>query len=124
MNKEKVEYFIVRPSINTFGGIKVTKETEFETYNEDKTVHQTMKDLVLTTEVTKESEYAGIKSREESKLVTEVPEGTVIVWSEETGYIIPNYVMVKPEEAVAMLKNIEEVTKPIEEGTAKAIAEE
>ena len=118
---EKVEYFIVRPSVKTFGGIKVTRETKFDTYNEDKSVHQTMKDLVLTTEVTKESEYAGIKSKEESKLVTEIPEGTVIVWSEETGYIIPNYSMVKPEEAVEMLKNVEDVTKPIEEGTKKAI---
>lgn len=118
---EKVEYYVVRPSIKTFGGIKVTKDTEFDTYNEDKTVHQTMKDLKLTTEITRESEYAGIKSKEESKLVTEVPEGTVIIWGEDTGYIIPNYVMVKPEEAVDILKNIEDVTKPIEEGTKKSI---
>ncbi len=118
---EKTEYFVVKPSVKTFGGIKVTKETEFETYNEDKSVYQTMKDLVLTTEVKRENEYAGIKSKEESKLVTEVPEGTVIVWGEDTGYIIPNYVMVKPEEAVEMLKTIEDVTKPIEEGTKKAI---
>ena len=117
---ENVEYFVVKPSTKTFGGIRVTKETEFETYNEDKTVHQTMKDLVLTTIVTRESEYNGIKSKEESKLVTEVPEGTVIVWGEDTGYIIPNYVMVKPEEAAVMLKTIEDITKPIEEGTKNA----
>jgi len=118
---EKVEYYVVKPSIKLFGGIKVTKETEFEVYNDDQTVHQTMKDLVLTTEVTRESEYNGIKSKEDSKLVTEVPEGTVIIWGEDTGYIIPNYVMVRPEEAVEVLSNIEEVTKPIEEGTKKAI---
>lgn len=117
---EKVEYFVVKPSTKTFGGIRVNKETEFETYNEDKTVHQTMKDLVLTTEIIKESEYAGIKSKEESKLITEVPEGTVIIWDEETGYIVPNYVMVRPEEAVDMLKQVEDITKPIEEGTEKA----
>lgn len=115
MNKENVEYFVVRPSVKTFGGIKVTKETAFETYNDDKSVYQTMKDLVLTTIVKRESEYAGIKSTEESKLTTEVPEGTVIVWGEDTGYIIPNYVMVKPEEAAEMLKQVENITKPIEE---------
>ena len=66
---EKVEYFVVNPSIKTFGGIKVTKETNFDTYNDDKTVHQTMKDLVLVTEITRESEYKGIKVKEESKNV-------------------------------------------------------
>ena len=117
---ENVEYFVVKPSVKTFGGIRVTKETEFETYNDDKTVHQTMKNLVLTTELKRESEYAGIKSKEESKLVTEVPEGTIIIWGEDTGYIVPNYVMARPEEAVEMLKNIEDITKPIEEGTKNA----
>lgn len=121
---ENVEYFVVKPSVKLFGGIKVDKNTEFETYNEDKTVKQTMKDLVLTTEVTRESEYNGIKQREESKLVTDVPEGTVIVWGEDTGYIIPNYVMVKPEEATEMLKELNNVTSPIEEGTKKAIEKE
>lgn len=121
---EKVEYYVVQPSTRLFGGIKVDKDTEFDVYNDDQTVHQTMKGLVLTTELTKESEYAGIKSKEESKLVTEVPEGTVIVWDEETGYIIPNYHMVRPEEAVKMLENIEGITKPIEEGTKKALKEE
>lgn len=121
MKKENVEYFVVKPSTQLFGGIKVNKETEFDVYNDDKTVHQTMKDLVLTTEITKESEYAGIKSKEESKLTTEIPEGTVIVWSEETGYIIPNYVMVRPEEGVEMMQSIVGITKPIEEGTKKAI---
>ena len=52
---EKVEYFVVAPSTKLFGGIRVDKETEFETYNDDQTVHQILKDLVLTTEVKKES---------------------------------------------------------------------
>ena len=118
---EKVEYYVVQPSTKLFGGIKIDKNTEFEVYNDDQTVHQTMKNLVLTTELTKESEYAGIKSKEESKLVTEVPEGIVLVWDEETGYIIPNYHMVRPEEAIKILENVEGITKPIEEGTKKAI---
>ena len=117
---ENVQYYVVNPSTKLFGGIKVTKDTEFEVYNDDQTVHQTMKDLVLITEVTRESEYNNIKSKEESKLTTEVPEGTVLIWGEDTGYIIPNYVMVRPEEAVKVLENIEGITKPIEAGTKKA----
>lgn len=112
---EKVEYFIVNPSVKLFGGIRVTKETTFETYNDDKTVHQTLENLVLRTEVQKKSEYNGIKMTEESVLTTEVPEGTVLVWSEETGYIIPNYKMVKVEEAIEALKQIDNITTPIEE---------
>lgn len=111
----KLEYFVVKPSIKTFGGIRVTKETEFETYNDDETIHQTMKDLVLTTEIKKETEFNGIKSTENSSMTTTMPEGTIIVWSEETGYIIPNYSMVTPKEAVEILSKIEEITTPIVE---------
>lgn len=112
---EKVEYFVVQPSIKTFGGIRVDKETAFETYNDDKTVHQTMKDLVLTTEIKRESEYNGMTMKEESKLETTVPEGTVLIWGEDTGYIVPNYHMVKVEEAIKSLEQVRDITVPIEE---------
>ena len=112
---EKVEYFVVQPSVKLFGGIRVTKETEFETYNDDKTVHQTLKNLVLKTEVKRESEYLDMKSKEESKLTTKLKEGAVIIWSDETGYIVPNYNMVKVEEAIEMYNKIKDITKPIEE---------
>lgn len=112
---EKVEYFVVAPSSKLFGGIKVTKETEFETWNDDKTVHQTMKDLVLTTEITRESDYNGIKSKEESKMTVELPEGIVLIWGEQEGYIVPNYHMVKIDEAIEMLNKANDITKPIEE---------
>lgn len=121
---EKVQYYVVQPSTRLFGGIKVDKDTQFDTYNDDKTVHQVFRNGKLTTHIKKETEYNGIKSVETSKLVTEVPEGIVLIWDEETGYIIPNYHMVRPEEAVKMLENIEGITKPIEEGTKKAIKEE
>ena len=121
---EKVEYYVVQPSTRLFGGIKVDKNTQFDTYNDDKTVHQVFRNGKLTTHIKKETEYNGIKSVETSKLVTEVPEGIVLVWDEQTGYIIPNYHMVRPEEAVKILENIEGITKPIEEGTQKAIKEE
>lgn len=116
---EKPEYFVVKPSVKLFGGIKVDKETEFDVYNDDKSVHQTMKDLKLITEVSRESEYNGIKSKEESKLTTEIPEGTVIIWGEDTGYIIPNYHMVKVEDAIKSLEQIKDITEPIEKKEGK-----
>lgn len=118
---EKVEYYVVSPSTKLFGGIKVDKNTQFDTYNDDKTVHQTFRKGKLTTHIKRESNYNGIKSLEASNLVTEVPEGIILLWDEQNGYIIPNYHMVKVSEAIKTLKDVENVTKPIEEGTRKAI---
>ncbi len=121
---EKVEYYVVSPSTKLFGGIKVDKNTQFDTYNDDKSVHQTFRNGKLTTHIKRESNYNGIKSVETSNLVTEVPEGIVLLWDEQNGYIIPNYHMVKVSDAIETLKGVENVTKPIEEGTKKAIENE
>lgn len=121
---EKVEYYVVSPSTKLFGGIKVDKNTKFDTYNDGKTVHQTFRNGKLTTHIKRESNYNGIKSVETSKLETEVPEGIVLLWDEQNGYIIPNYHMVKVSEAIETLKGVEDITKPIEEGTKKAIENE
>lgn len=123
---EKVRYYIMKPNLRLFGGIEVTKDTEFECYNDDKTVHQTLKDLVLTTEIVKESNYRDDKgkeyhSKEESKLVTDVAEGTILIWNEQIGYTILGSDMVTLDEGVSMLKKMRKVTHPIEVGTKKAI---
>lgn len=110
---EKPEYFIVNPSIQLFGGVEVKKDTKFETYNGDKTVHQTLKNLVLTTEIKRKSEYNGIKSTEESKMTTELPEHTILVWGEQEGYIVPNYQMVRPNDAVNIFKKLTRTTREI-----------
>lgn len=112
---EKPEYFIVKPSVKTFGGIRVTKDTDFDIYNDDKTVHQILKDFKLTTEIKKEYEYKGLKMKEESKVETEIPEGMILIYSEETGYVISEYPMVKAEEAIEALEKLKDITKPIEE---------
>lgn len=121
---EKVEYYVVSPSTKLFGGIKVDKNTQFDTYNDDKSVHQTFRNGKLTTHIKRKSNYNGIKSVETSNLVTEVPEGIVLLWDEQNGYIIPNYHMVKVSEAIKTLQGVENVTKPIEDGTKKAIENE
>lgn len=102
---ENVERFIVRPSIKLFGGVKVTKETEFVTENTDKTVKQTFKNLILTTHLKKEfnDQY---KTKEESELTVAVPEGTILLWREDSGYIIPNYEMVSVDEAIESLEQL------------------
>jgi hypothetical protein len=121
---EKPEYFIVNPSIKLFGGIEVKKDTEFDTYNSDKTVHQTLKDLVLTTEIKRESDYNGIKSVEESKMTTELPEHTILVWGEQEGYIVPNYQMVRPSDAVKIFKKLDKTTREIVSNNNKVLEKE
>ena len=103
------ELFIVRPSLKQHYGRTVTKEMEFDEYTEDKSVHQTLKDLVFTTEVHRETEFNGIKNIEDSKSVSEIPEGTILIWNELEGYIIPNvavYKMKDLEDEIIEVKRI------------------
>lgn len=108
------ELFIVRPSLKQHYGRTVTKEMEFDEYTEDKTVHQTLKDLVLTTEIKKENEYEGVKSTENSVLTQDLPEGTILIWNELEGYIIPNVAVYKMKD---LEEEIEEVKKIYKDNT-------
>ena len=105
------ELFIVRPSLKQYYGRTLTKEMEFDEWTDDKTVHQTLKDLVLTTEVKKEREFNDIKMTEESKLIQEIPEGRILLWTEEEGYIIPNYPMYKVNDLIKEIDEIKEIYK-------------
>ena len=105
------ELFIVKPSLRQHYGRTITKETEFDEYNEDKSVHQTLKNLVLTTEVKKENEYNNVKSTEESKLTQELPEGIVLIWNEIDGYIIPNVPVYKMKDLEEEIKEIKKIYK-------------
>ena len=105
------ELFIVKPSLKQYYGRTVTKDMEFDEWTDDKAVHQVLKDLVLTTEVNKKSEFNNIKMKEKSKLTQELPEGSVLIWTEEEGYIIPNYPMYKLNSLIEDIEQIKEIYK-------------
>ena len=105
------ELFIVRPSLKQHYGRTITKDTEFDEYTEDKTVHQTLKDLVLITEIKRENEYNNIKSTENSVLTQEIPEGTILIWNELDGYIIPNVAVYKIKDLEKEIKEIKDIYK-------------
>ena len=84
------ELFTIAPNLKQYYGRTVTKDMEFDEYTDDKSVHQTLKNLVLKTEIKKESEFEGIKSTEKSTLTQELPEGAILIWNEQQGYILPN----------------------------------
>ena len=73
------ELFIIAANLKQFYGRTVTKDMTFDETTENGKVHQTLKDLVLTTEVTDEQVTNNIVSKEESKLTQELPEGTVLI---------------------------------------------
>ena len=105
------ELFIVKPSLKQYYGRTLTKEMEFDEWTDDKSVHQTLKDLVLTTEVNKEREYNDIKSKEESKLIQTFPEGTILIWTEEEGYIYPNHPMYTVKDLIDEIEEVKEIYK-------------
>lgn len=110
---EKHELFTIKPSLHQYYGRTVTKDMEFDEYTDDKTVHQTLKNLLLTTEINKESEYNGVKSTEKSILTQELPEGIILIWNEQQGYIIPDREVYKLKDLKEEIKQVEEIYKGV-----------
>ena len=105
------ELFTIRPSLRQYYGRTIKKDTEFDEYTEGKKVHQTLKNLLLTTEIKRETEFEGVKSTEHSVLTQELPEGIVLIWNETEGYIIPNREMYKLDDLKEEIKQIEDIYK-------------
>lgn len=105
------ELFIVKPSLKQYYGRTLTKDMEFDEWTDDKSIHQTLKDLTLTTIVNKEREINDFKSKEESKLIQTFTEGTILIWTEEEGYIYPNYPMYKVKDLVNEIEEIKDIYK-------------
>lgn len=110
---EKNELFTIRPSLHQYYGRTVTKEMEFDESTDDKSVHQTLKNLVLTTEINRKSEYEGVVSTEKSTLTQELPEGTVLIWNEQQGYIIPDRQVYKLKDLKEEIAQIEDIYKEV-----------
>jgi hypothetical protein len=109
--EKKHELFTIKPTLHQYYGKTVTKEMEFDEYTDDKSVHQTLKNLLLTTELNRESEFNGIKSTEYSKLTQELPEGTILVWNEQLGYILPDKQVYKLTELKQEVEDILDIYK-------------
>lgn len=101
------ELFMCKPSLSQMYGRTVTLDTEFDEKTDSGEVHQVLVNCVLTTEIYKEWEHNGIKNVLHSVQTETLPEGTVLVWSEEYGYIVPNVAMYKLcdlEEEIKLIK--------------------
>ena len=104
----KNELFTVKPSLTQHYGRTVTKETEFDERTDDGEVHQTLKDCVLTTEINRIWKQGDIENELHSVQKEVLPEGTVIIWSEQMGYIVPNVpvcTLAELEEDIRIIKD-------------------
>lgn len=109
--QQKVEKFIIAPSTHLFFGVTVDKKTDIEdeVKLENGKIHQTIKNLKLTTNIEREYKENGIKTIEKSTLTQDLVEGMYLIWGEDTGYIISPYKMKKVDEAIEDLTAIKDV---------------
>lgn len=105
------ELFTIKPNLHQYYGRTITKDTKFDETTEDGSVHQILENLVLTTTVHQESEYNEVKSIEDSKMVQEIPEGTILIWNEKDGYILPNVAVYKLKDLENEIKDIKKIYK-------------
>jgi len=108
---EKVEYYTLKPNLKQLYGKKVTKETVFDEKIEDGTVKQHFENLTLTTTIKKKEKNKKFEIEEESIIKVKVPEGTILIWSEEEGFIIPQYQMCTLEELINEANDIKDIYK-------------
>lgn len=115
--KEKVEYYTLKPRLKQFFGRKITKSLTFDEKTDDKKIHQTLKDLVLTTKIRDtrtitmliNGEEKEIKTKETSTIKQNLVEGMILIWDENCGYIIPQYEMTTLSEIEEDVKAMKEV---------------
>ena len=114
--EEKIEYYTLKPNLKQIYGKKVTKDTVFTEKTEDGRVTQEFKDLTLTTRIKSEMEQGGFKIVEESTMTVTMPEGTVLIWNEQEGFIVPQYQMCTLEELEEQIKDIKGIYNEEQEG--------
>lgn len=105
------ELFTVKPSLKQYYGRTVTKELKFDETTDNGEVHQTLENCVLTTEINREWEQGDIKNTFHSVQTEELPEGTILIWSELEGYIVPNVAMYKLSDLEDEIKAVKEAYK-------------
>ena len=105
----KLEYYVYQPSLKQIYGKKVDKNTEFTEKTESGRVTQTFKNLTLTTHVKSKSKQGKFQIEEDSTMKIKVPEGTILLWDENNGFVIPQYVPTTLEDLKKDIEDIQEI---------------
>lgn len=111
---KKLEYFTIRPSLKQFYGITVNEKTKFDEQTEDGTVKQHFENLVLTTEISKKIEPNDnnpFEVEETSKMTIKMPSGTILIWDENEGFILPQYQMTTLSDLKKEIEEFKDIYK-------------
>lgn len=111
---EKLEYFTIRPSLKQYYGIKVDENTKFDEETEDGVVKQHFEDLTLTTTIEKKiesSEQNPYEVEETSKMTVKMPLGTILIWDEHDGFILPQYQFTTLSDLEKEIKEFKDIYK-------------
>ena len=111
---KKLEYFTIRPSLRQYYGLKVTKKTKFDETTEDGCIEQHFENLTLTTKVkrvTEASERNPYEVVEESTMTIKMPEGTILIWNENSGFVIPEYEFTTLSDLEEEIKEFKDIYK-------------
>ncbi len=99
-----MEVFILRPSVNLYPGVRVTKDTVLE-YKNDK-VEQKVENLVLHSIIHAEGE----KFKSVYDTTIQLEEGDILIYEDEgRGYIKPVEAFVTIQEAIEDLENVKDL---------------
>ena len=109
---EKVEYYTLRPNLKQIYGKKVNKDTVFTDKTEDGTVEQEFKNLTLTTRIKKSNTVGEYEISEESIMTVKVPEGTILIWNEQEGFIVPQFQMCTLDQLKEEINDMQEIYNP------------
>lgn len=102
--QEKIERFLIRPHYSPLFGVTVTKDTDIDDIECNGEIHQTIKNLVLTTEINKKIKNNEYEFEEVSKVTMKLKEGTRLIWQEGQGYILPGVDLTTRKEIAEDLK--------------------
>ncbi|MBQ2350428.1 MAG: hypothetical protein II393_04115 [Cytophagales bacterium] len=105
----KLEYYVYQPSLKQIYGKKVDKNTEFTEKTEDGRVEQSFKKLTLTTHVKSKTKQGKFEIEEDSTMKIKVPSGTILLWDENNGFVIPQYVPTTLEDLKKEIEDIQEI---------------
>lgn len=118
------ELFTVRPSLTQYYGRTVVAGLEFDEWTDDRSVHQVMKDGVLTTTIDRKWMEGNMENTLHSVQTEKLPEGTILIWNEQMGYIVPNVDMYKMADLEDEIREIKAIyidntdMNPVKEGGA------
>jgi len=114
MEEKKLEYYTIKPKLVQYYGIKVNEETKFDEKTDDGCVEQHFENLTLTTVVKKKKvadDNNPYEAEEESKMTVKMPSGTILIWTTEEGFILPQFEMTTLSDLEKEIKEVKKIYK-------------